>query len=233
MEEKFWKTLKKCENVWRTAKKCEKVPRRSCTLRDTPVPQVADEQNRWKQDRWTSTAWLDAFSGHFRERLRGTFRGSFRGSPWRAENREINPRGSCRGRSRGRSRGRICGSTRGPTRGATRGPTRGSRFAFACSVSRHLYTRTSPWPIHFQWMLIDSVNIWCIIFFPLLKPLACGRQSQCLGWTYELLRGQKFSIKLSPLSVGFPQRRPLNLIKRPRFINSPGVRFINHSAGSL
>ena len=73
----------------------------------------------------------------------------------------------------------------------------------------------------------DSVNIWCIVFFPLLKPLACGRQSRCLGWTYKLPGGQKFSIKLSALSVGFPQRSPLNLIKRPEFINSPGVRFIN------
>ena len=103
---------------------------------------MADEQNRWKQDRWTSTTWLDAFRGHFRGRLRGTFRGSFRGSPWRAENREINPRGSCRGRSRGRSRGRTRGSTRGPTRGATRGPTRGSRLAFACSARRP----TKPYP---------------------------------------------------------------------------------------
>ena len=27
----------------------------------------------------------------------------------------------------------------------------------------------------------DSVNIWCIAFFPVLKPLAGGRQSRCLG----------------------------------------------------
>ena len=69
---------------------------------------------------------------------------------------------------------------------------------------------------------IDSVNIWCIVFFPILKPLACGRQSRCLDWTYKLPGGQKLSIQLSALSVGFPQRRPLNLIKRPQFINSPG-----------
>ena len=80
---------------------------------------------------------------------------------------------------------------------------------------------------------IDSVNIWCIVFFPVLKPLACGRQSRCLGWTYKLPGGQKFSIKLSALSVGFPQRRPLNLIERPQFIDSPGGRFINHPACSL
>ena len=69
---------------------------------------------------------------------------------------------------------------------------------------------------------IDSVNIWCIVFFPVLKPLACGRRWRCLGWTYKLPGGQKFRIKLSPFSVGFPQRRPLNLIKRPRLISSPG-----------
>ena len=73
---------------------------------------------------------------------------------------------------------------------------------------------------------IDSVNIWCIVFFPVLKPLACGIQSRCLNWVYKLPGGQKFSIKLSPLSVGFPERRPLNLIERPQFINSPRVRFI-------
>ena len=73
--------------------------------------------------------------------------------------------------------------------------------------------------------------MYCI--FPVLKPLACGRQSRCLGWTYKLRGGKKISSRLSLLSVGFPQRRPLNLIKRPRFINSPGVRFINHPACSL
>ena len=62
--------------------------------------------------------------------------------------------------------------------------------------------------------LFDSVNIWCIVFLPVLKLLACGRQSRCLDWTYKLSGGQKFSIKLSPLSVGFPQRRPLNFIKK-------------------
>ena len=71
--------------------------------------------------------------------------------------------------------------------------------------------------------IFDSVNIWCIAFFPVLKPLACGRRSRCLGWTCKLLGGQKFSIRLSALSEGFPQGRPLNLIKRPQFINSPGA----------
>ena len=93
------------------------------------------------------------------------------------------------------------------------------------------------WGFH-HWLvgfssLTDSVNIWCIVFFPVLKPLACGRQSRCLDWTYKLPGGQKFSIKLSPRSVGFPQRRPLNLIKRPQFTNSPGGRFINSPACSL
>ena len=66
-----------------------------------------------------------------------------------------------------------------------------------------------------------NVNIWCIVFFPVLKPLACGRQSRCLSWTYKLPGGQKFSIKRSPLSVGFPQRRNLNWIKRLRVAQEP------------
>ena len=49
----------------------------------------------------------------------------------------------------------------------------------------------------------DSVNtkylMYCI--FPVLKPLAYGRQSRRQGWTYKLPGGQKFSIKLSPLSL--------------------------------
>ena len=68
--------------------------------------------------------------------------------------------------------------------------------------------------------------MYCI--FPVLKPLACGRQSRWLAWTYILPRGQKFSIKISPLSIfsplsiAFPQRRPLNLIKRPGVYKLPG-----------
>ena len=65
---------------------------------------------------------------------------------------------------------------------------------------------------------INKVNWQCkcvMFFFPVLKPLTCCRQSRCLGWTYKVPGGQKFSIKLSPLSVGFPQRRPLNLVKDP------------------
>ena len=31
---------------------------------------------------------------------------------------------------------------------------------------------------------IDSVNISCIVFFSVLKPLACGRPSRCLAWTH-------------------------------------------------
>ena len=48
------------------------------------------------------------------------------------------------------------------------------------------------------------------------------RQTIKVGWTYKLPRGQKFRFTLSPLSVGFPQRRPRNLIKIPPFISSPG-----------
>ena len=61
--------------------------------------------------------------------------------------------------------------------------------------------------------------MYCI--FPVRKPLACGRQSRCLGWTYKLPRGQKFSIKLSALSVGFPQRRPLKFNKKTRVYKLP------------
>ena len=85
------------------------------------------------------------------------------------------------------------------------------------------------WPLT-PTVWIDSASTWCIVFSPVLKPLACGRQSRCMGWTYKLPGGQKFSIKLAPLSVGFPQRRPLSLIKRPQFVNFPGVRFFNRPA---
>ena len=57
-------------------------------------------------------------------------------------------------------------------------------------------------------------------FFLSWSPSLWGRQSRRPSWTYKLRGGRKFSIKLSPLSVGFPQRRPLNLIKWPQFINS-------------
>ena len=64
-----------------------------------------------------------------------------------------------------------------------------------------------------------------LCIFPVLKTLTCGRHSRCLGWTYKLLGGQKFSFKFSPLSVGCPRRRPLNLIERLWLINYPRVRF--------
>ena len=83
---------------------------------------------------------------------------------------------------------------------------------------------------------IDSVNNWqckylmyCICSCPEAHRL---RQTIAVPGLdlYKLPGGQKFSIKLSLLSVGFPERRPLNFIKRPRFINSPGARFIDHPA---
>ena len=46
---------------------------------------------------------------------------------------------------------------------------------------------------------IDSVNIGCIVFFPVSRPLTCGRQSRCLCWIYKLPGGQKFSFKSIPL----------------------------------
>ena len=56
------------------------------------------------------------------------------------------------------------------------------------------------------------------------------------GWAYKLPRGQKFSMKLSPLSVRFSQRRPSNLIKQtgayklPRgaIYKPPCVQLINN-----
>ena len=85
--------------------------------------------------------------------------------------------------------------------------------------------------------ILDSVKknckyLMCCIF-PVLKPLTCGRQSRCPGWIYKLPGGQKLSFKLAPLSVGFSQRRPLKLIKRPPFIFSPRVRFVNRPACNL
>ena len=62
--------------------------------------------------------------------------------------------------------------------------------------------------------------MYCI--FPVLKPLACGRQSRCLDWTYRQPGGQKFSFKLSALSLcRISQRTTLDLIKRPQFIKLP------------
>ena len=65
-------------------------------------------------------------------------------------------------------------------------------------------------PINAQ---VDSICAWYIVFFPVLKPLISGRQSRLLGWFYKLPGGQNFIFKLSPLSVGIPQRMPLNLKK--------------------
>ena len=73
-----------------------------------------------------------------------------------------------------------------------------------------------------DWKFHSALQAWLLSILPLDR-----------GWTYKLPGGQNFSIKISPLSVGFPQRRPLSLIKRPKFINSPGVRFINHPASNL
>ena len=82
---------------------------------------------------------------------------------------------------------------------------------------------------------LDSVNIWCIVFFLVLKPLACGRQSRCLGWTYKLPGGQKSSIKLSALSIGFTLRKtfkfnkktPVYKLPRGAICKPPCVRLIN------
>ena len=61
--------------------------------------------------------------------------------------------------------------------------------------------------------------MYCIYSRP--EAPAWGRQSRCLGGTYELPGGQKFSIKLSPLSTGFPQWIPLNWIKKTSIYKLP------------
>ena len=69
--------------------------------------------------------------------------------------------------------------------------------------------------------------MYCI--FSVLKPLTCGRQSRCQGWTYKLPGGQKFSFKLSHLSVGFPQNKKTGVYKLPRgaIYKPPCVQLIN------
>ena len=52
---------------------------------------LAEEQNRWKQDKWTSTTWLDIFVGTSVDAVMGRFVGAFVGSPWRAESKENQP----------------------------------------------------------------------------------------------------------------------------------------------
>ena len=49
---------------------------------------LAEEQNKWKHNKWTPTTWEDTFRGHFRGHLRGTFRVILCGESWRAENRQ-------------------------------------------------------------------------------------------------------------------------------------------------
>ena len=78
--------------------------------------------------------------------------------------------------------------------------------------------RTAPSTIFRLTMQIFDV----LYFFLSWSPSLAADGHGALGWTYKLPGGQKFSIKLSPLSLGFPQTRPSNLIKSPRFINFPG-----------
>ena len=48
----------------------------------------------------------------------------------------------------------------------------------------------------------NPLTVWIldVLYFPVLKPLTCGRQSRRLGWTYRLPGGQKLKLKLSLLS---------------------------------
>ena len=44
------------------------------------LTKVADEQNRWKQGKWTSTTWLDTFAGTSVDAFVGRFVGAFVGA---------------------------------------------------------------------------------------------------------------------------------------------------------
>ena len=80
----------------------------------------------------------------------------------------------------------------------------------------------------------DTANIWCIVFFPVLKPLACGRQSRCLGWTYINCLAAWRSVLNFPSFCRISTEKTFKSNKKGRrFINSPGVRFINHPACDL
>ena len=46
----------------------------------------------------------------------------------------------------------------------------------------------------------------CIVFFPVLKRLACGKQSSCLGWIYKLSGGKESSLKLPLFLLDFYSR---------------------------
>ena len=65
------------------------------------------------------------------------------------------------------------------------------------------------------------------LVFNLMYGISCPeapRLQQTIGtlrWTYQLPGSPKFSFKLSPLSVGFAQRGPFNLMKRPLFLKLP------------
>ena len=67
-------------------------------------------------------------------------------------------------------------------------------------AQRNFYIFLNSWPKHKVWVT---------------NNFACNG---------KLPGGKKFSFEISPLSVGVPQRRPLNLAKKLQFISSPGVR---------
>ena len=77
--------------------------------------------------------------------------------------------------------------------------------------------------------------MYCI--FPVLKPLACGRQSQCLGWTYKLPGGQKFSIKTfasfcrisTEKTFKFNKMTPVYELPRGAVYKPPCAQLINNT----
>ena len=69
-----------------------------------------------------------------------------------------------------------------------------------------------------------------VLYFCLSWRPSLAADTQC-AWVeiINCLAARVFGFSCSPLSLGFPQRRPLNLIKRPQFMISPRVRLINDS----
>ena len=125
-----------------------------------------------------------------------------------------------------------------------RGPSKHFRDAMLADVCCEVFWWKSIWDLkalvgHIWWNFavrlfdqpgIDNVSARCLVFFLSWSPSLAADNLSSLRWAYKLLGSQKFSLKLSPLSVGFPQRRPLNWIERPQFTKSPGLWFISHPA---
>ena len=67
--------------------------------------------------------------------------------------------------------------------------------------------------------LVNGFHV--LYFFLVLKPLTRSGQSRCLGWTHINCLVARNLVLNFPLFLEDFQRRPLILIKRPQFIDSP------------